>query len=114
MELLRNRPVVTIKVAKRMRITLRGVVYREDSVWLAHCLEMDIVAEGATPEQALKDVIELCHLQLRVAREEGDIEAAFRPAPPEYWKLFFMAPKRRRAKAAAPIAEFEARELQFA
>ena len=74
-----------------MSITLRGIIYPEEGVWLAHCLEMDIVAEGKTPEQALRDVIDLCQWQLQVAKKEGDIGSAFKPAPREYWKLFSSA-----------------------
>jgi hypothetical protein len=101
-----------------MSITLRGIIYPEEGVWLAHCLEMDIVAEGKTPEQALRDVIDLCNWQLQVAKTQGDIESAFRPAPPEYWKLFFLAqkkmPVKKSLKKADVIQGFEARELQLA
>ena len=101
-----------------MSITLRGIIYPEEGVWLAHCLEMDIVAEGKTPEQALRDVIDLCQWQLQVAKKEGDIGSAFRPAPPEYWKLFFLAqkklPVRKSFKTTKVIDGFEARELQLA
>jgi hypothetical protein len=101
-----------------MGITLRGIVYPEDGMWLAHCLEMDIVAEGKTPRQALEDVVDLCNLQFQVALEEGDIGSAFRPAPPEYWKLFFMARKKlsvsKSIRTTKPIEGFEARELTFA
>ncbi len=100
-----------------MSITLRGIIYPENGVWLAHCLEMDIVAEGKTPQQALQDVVDLCNLQFQVALKEGDVASAFRPAPPEYWKLFFMAQKRlpvgKLPKTAKPIEGFEARELQL-
>jgi predicted RNase H-like HicB family nuclease len=39
-----------------LRIPLRGVIYHEDGIWLAHCLEMDIVAEGETPKVALEPI----------------------------------------------------------
>ncbi len=79
------------KAIQNFNIELRAVIYREDGVWLAHCLEMDIVAEGNSPQQACRDVIELCELQIRVALEEGDIQSVFRPAPPETWKMYFMS-----------------------
>jgi hypothetical protein len=79
---------------------------------------MDIVAEGKTPQQALEDVIELCNWQLQVAEKQCDIGSAFRPAPPEYWKLFFLAQKklqvRKSFKTTKVIEGFEARELQLA
>jgi hypothetical protein len=100
-----------------MSITLRGIIYPEDGVWLAHCLEMDIVAEGTTPEKAFQDLVDLCNWQLEVAKKQGDVESAFRPAPPEYWKLFFVAqkklPVKKSFKTANSIDGFEARELQL-
>jgi len=108
------------KATRSLNVTLRGIVYAEDGTWLAHCLEMDIVAEGSDPQRALNDLLELCDFQLRVAAEEADLESAFKPAPPEYWKLFFTAHKRiskkrlrRTSRTAEPIREFEARELQL-
>jgi hypothetical protein len=74
-----------------LKIDLRALVYREGDVWLAHCLEMDIVAEGKTCEAASSDLVDLCDLQIKVALEEGDLQSVFRPAPSEYWKMFFMS-----------------------
>lgn len=93
---------------------LRAAIYKEENMWLAHCLELDIVAEGKTPHKAFDDLAELCALQIRVALEEGDVRSVFRPAPPEIMQMYFFGKhvKQLRArKAQIPTQEFEAREI---
>ncbi len=99
----------------KMSMTLRIIVYRESRLWLAHCLEMDIVAEGKAPAAAVKDLLDLCFLQINVAGEEGDLESIFRPAPPAIWKMFFTSQKKRMVKPprGAPIEAIEERELSL-
>lgn len=96
-------------------IGLRGVVYREGTAWLAHCLETDIVTEGNSPQQAMHDLDDLCRFQIEVALDEGDLASVFRPAPPDVWKMFYMAREMKlRRKQLKPIAQFEARQLVLA
>ena len=99
----------------KIRVTLRIVVYRESRLWLAHCLELDIVAEGTTSAAAVKDLLDLCLLQIDVAGEEGDLESIFRPAPPEIWKMFFMSQKRKMVKPppGSAVEAIEERELSL-
>jgi len=110
------------KIGSNLRINLSAIVYCEDGVWLAHCLELDIVAEGSDANDAIHSLVSLCDLQIKVAMEEGDIESVFRPAPPEIWKLFAAGKERivedkiRHRKAGgfkAPVNRFESREMSF-
>ncbi len=95
------------------RFELRGVIYREDEAWIAHCLELDIVAEGQSPEEALKNCIDLCSLQIEVAKAKNDLDSIFRPAPPEFWTLFFSIRDSRISQHPVDDVErFEARELE--
>ena len=98
-----------------LEIELRVVVYREDTFWLAHCLEMDIVAEGDTPRKATKDLIDLCTLQIKVALEDSDLASIFRPAPPETWKMFYTSRKKKPIKPSrsGPITQIDERELEL-
>src|SRR5947209_2140777 len=59
------------KTMSLLNVNLRFLVYREDETWLAHCLEMDIVAEGDTPESAVSDLVDLCNFQIATAMEDG-------------------------------------------
>ena len=38
---------------RKLRMPLRVVFYREEEVWIAHCLEFDLAGDGATREEAL-------------------------------------------------------------
>jgi predicted RNase H-like HicB family nuclease len=100
----------------KAKINLSAIIYREEGVWLAHCLEMDVVAEGDKPQKAFKDLDELCELQIKTALEEGDLETVFRPAPPEIWKMFWMGREKTQKKhrTFGPVKRFEARELELA
>ena len=97
-----------------LKIDLRAVTYREGSDWIAHCLELDIVAEGKTPMEALRNLRDLCQLQVRVAMEEGDISSVFRAAPPEIWKMYSLGDELDSPKPTKPVTRFEARELALA
>jgi len=101
----------------KFSINLSAVVYREDNLWLAHCLELDIVAEAKTVDNAVSSLVSLCDLQIKVALEEGDLQSIFRPAPAEIWKLFTVAQKKQlRSKRAfkMPVHRFETRQLAVA
>lgn len=68
--------------------TLRGIVYKEGDRWISHCLELDIVGQGDSPEEAMRQSIELCVTQITVAIEDSDIESIFCSAPKEIWALY--------------------------
>ena len=73
------------------RIPLQAVVYPHGKWWIAHCLELDLVAEGKTAELALKDLIDISILQIKTAISNQDLMSVFRPAPPEIWAMFSRA-----------------------
>jgi hypothetical protein len=92
-------------------------VYREGGLWFAHCLELDIVAEGGTPAAAVKNTLELCAYQIETAVANGDLESIFRPAPSKFWSLFFSKTRKSRvpqSPATKRLHNFEARELVMA
>lgn len=103
--------MVKRSLQKDLRIPLRAVVYRHAEWWIAHCLELDLVAEGKTAEQALDDLLDLCVTQLETALAHGDLAGAFRSAPPEIWATFSRATDVPMKKHfARPVERFEARE----
>src|SRR5947209_16980874 len=102
------------KSLRTPRIGLRAIIYQEDGFWLAHCLEMDIVAEGATRQEAMKSLEDLCMLQIRVALEQGDLESIFRAAPPSVWKMYTLGEEKEMPrKVIKPVDRFEVRELEI-
>ena len=100
-------------VKESFSIPLRAVVYREGKWWLAHCLELDLVAEGGTADEALRDLMDLTVLQVQTACKEGNLESVFRPAPAAIWRLFAIADPRSTIRRRLPksIERFDAREL---
>lgn len=95
-----------------MRIDLNAVLYREGNWWIAHCLQLDLVAEGDTAAAAVRDLGELAEQQLSTAMQEGDLQAVFRPAPFEIWKMYWIATDRpASAKKQPTIDSLTVREL---
>jgi len=102
---------------RALSIPLRAVIYHEDRDWLAHCLEMDIVAEGRTPARALADLIDLCVFQISAALEEGDLKSVFQSAPPDIMLMFSLGEEfgtAKRKKLPPPVQSFEARKFIIA
>jgi predicted RNase H-like HicB family nuclease len=93
------------------RIQLRAVVYPHGKWWIAHCLELDIVAEGKSPESALQDLIDLSSIQIKTAIANQDLRSAFSAAPPEIWAMFSRAKDHPvKKKPSGPVESFVARE----
>ena len=93
------------------RVPLRAVVYPHGQWWIAHCLELDLVAEGRTPAAALNDLVDLSVIQVDSAIRAGDLESVFTAAPPEIWAMFARGldlPSKK--KPARPVERFEVRE----
>jgi len=65
--------------------------YREDAHWFAHCLQLDLVEEGATAEEAEENLAGVIQHHVQWVIEDDDMEHLFHPAPPEVWKQFFAA-----------------------
>ena len=84
--------------------------------WIAHCLELDLVAEGNTPREAFENLVEISTLQVETARHNENLESIFRPAPPEIWAMFSRAgdgPLMKK-KPTKSVERFVARQLAFA
>jgi predicted RNase H-like HicB family nuclease len=96
-----------------LNVSLHGVVYRDGDFWVSHCLELDIVGQGKTSQEAFENGMEMCMVQLDDALAVGDLESVIRPAPPEYWALFYRAGGPRLGDHAArkPVESVEFREL---
>ena len=80
-----------LALGSKIRLGFSILLYRENKWSIAHCLEMDLPAEGGTPAEALKNLTDLMDYQIQTALAEGDLESIFSPAPPELWKSFAVA-----------------------
>src|SRR3990170_4959529 len=57
-------------------------------VFLAHCLDMDIVSQGKTQKEAISELIGLIKTQMEYCLENDMLDTLFRPAPKEYWDMY--------------------------
>lgn len=73
---------------KPLRIPLRIVLYREGDAWVAHCLEFDLVGDGATQDEALRELSEAIQLQVDATLEHGNPANLFMPADGKYFEMF--------------------------
>lgn len=67
-------------------IRLRVVIYKEDGLWVAHSLEMDLIGVGNAPAAAVAELQGNVEAQLGFAKREG--LNPFRAAPPEILALW--------------------------
>jgi len=67
---------------------LRAVFYRESDTWLAHCLEMDLIGDGASPEEALKQLSEAISIQIHTSLEHQNMANLFQPADARFFEMF--------------------------
>ena len=75
--------------AKETFFTTNILIKKEDGAFVAHCLELDIVAVGETLDQAKKDIVDLVAAQIDYAFANANMENLFYSAPPEVWGHFF-------------------------
>ena len=61
----------------------------EEKVWLAHCLELDIVATAPTFDDAKKDILSLMEAQISYAFSNDNVDNLFHSAPGSAWEEFY-------------------------
>lgn len=76
-------------MARQEKFNFKVLIRREPDAWVAHCLELDLVAVAPTVEQAESDIIDIVFTHVRYAFENDNIEHMYHPAPPEVWQEFF-------------------------
>lgn len=73
-----------------MAIELHILIEKEEDLYSALCLELNIASQGKTVEEAKENIKEAVELYLEDVWEDGD-EKGFipRPAPLEEWLKYF-------------------------
>ena len=72
-----------------IELSIHVLGYREGDLYVAHCLEFDIVSDGKTKEEASQNCIECVQYHIEFCIEKGSLENATNPAPREYWQMFY-------------------------
>ncbi len=65
------------------------LIEKDNGYFVAHCLDLDIVAQGKTVEEAKKNLIELIHDQIEFAVDNNLEELLVHSAPEQYWNKFW-------------------------
>lgn len=65
------------------------LIKKENKTFIAHCLELDIVAVGASPEKAKNDLKDLILSQVDYAFSNDNLNNLYHPAPLAVWKEFY-------------------------
>ena len=76
-----------------MKFNVHILLYSEDDIQIAHCLEFDLMAQGKRKIDALRNLMDAIDLQISFALENNDLASIFTPAPAEYWKMLANAKK---------------------
>ena len=66
----------------------RVLTFKNEEVYIEHCLELDIVATSSDPEQVKKDISSLIETQVNYAIENHNMKNLFNFAPHEIWNAF--------------------------
>ena len=76
---------------EEVHITLNSLGYFDDESqkYVAHCLELNLVATGKSHKEAMSDLIDIIEAHLRFADENDNWDNMFFPAPPEIWARFY-------------------------
>lgn len=69
------------------------LIKKEDDIYVAHCLELDIVATADNLDQVKDDIISLIDAQISYAFGNDNLANLFRPAPSEVWEEFYSCEK---------------------
>jgi len=81
-------------MAKAFQPTLTFLVYPcEESAgrFVAHCLEMDVLAVEDSKPKAILLLKELIADLIEAAKADGTLDEIYRPAPTEYWQMLARA-----------------------
>ena len=76
---------------KSQSIKLNVLIYEEDGEWIAHCLQMNIVAANNNKESVQEDIIDLIKAHVIFAFENDNIGNIFQSAPPEEWTKYLQS-----------------------
>lgn len=62
---------------------------QEDSIWIAHCLEFDLLEEGEDKVEAVFNLLQVILSELMECLHDG--VSPFHPAPAEFWSKWMEA-----------------------
>jgi len=79
-------------------MTFNILIKKVDGMFIAHCLELDIVSTGDNLSQVRKDIMDLVNAQVSYAFANDNLDYLYHSAPQEAWEEFFKCKKYIEAK----------------
>ena len=73
---------------KTYRIPLQIVLYKEGDRHIAHCLQLDLIGDGETVNEAIKSLGQAILTQVEAVIKYGDVADLFSPADGKYFEMF--------------------------
>jgi len=70
----------------RPKINFNILIEKDEGLWVAHCLELDIVATSPNMREVTRDIRDLIRVQVESAFTNNNLDHLFRPAPKEVWE----------------------------
>ena len=70
---------------KSWSFDFRILVKKQDDLWIAHCLELDLVVAALTENQVEEDILAVIKEQVRYCIVNDNMDYLFRSAPKEVW-----------------------------
>ena len=89
---------------------------QEDGSFLAHCAELDLVAEAGSEQEACAELLNVIDVQIRTCLENDNLENLYFPAPREVWQKLGRAQQRceqQRSQRSIPVEGKRFRSVDF-
>lgn len=88
------------KTSNEISFTTNVLIKREDDMFVAHCLELDIVAVDATLDDVQREIVSLICAQIDFAFSNDNLDNLYHPAPSEVWQEFYRCKEQTERKYA--------------
>ncbi len=95
-------------------VTVRVVMFKDGEDWVAHCLDMDLVATGNSLPGVKKEIEKLMISQIGFALKNDNLPAIFRPAPPEIFAMLAKSKRCERELLPEGIASYRTVDFCYA
>ena len=86
------------RTTMKSSMTFNIIAKKENDMWIAHCLELDIVATSDSLADLRKDMDDLIIAQIDYAFSNNNLDNLYCPAPPEIWKEFYSCKNSQKTK----------------
>lgn len=86
------------------------LIKKDGNLYIAHCLELDIVATSEDERKMKTDILDLIKAQVDYAFSHDNLGNLYHPAPPEVWQEFYACKEQIEKKINIKSAFSEASE----